>query len=169
MVVVFTTPTECGVCLPAVLALCLVALFVYRDMGPLKGKTMDERLKDRRTLVLALNRYGLWWVSSPGMRKSCLFFNLGRTAKTLLGGDRAVWGAIIVACIGNPFYVYKLRKQWTIPSVIHGLACWPTVWVVTFLNDATWFSFPIVVSVNESRKVARGNKITTIMSDVYHR
>ena len=115
------TPTEAAV-VAAVYSM-FIALFVYRDMGPLKGKTWtnDEDAPHARVgfngMVYGVSFFLVWEIMS--------FFAFA-SSETVTGGDRALWGAIISVIIAI-FYVYK-RSSKLEESVGACLAAGTPIW-----------------------------------------
>ncbi|MCW4629091.1 MULTISPECIES: TRAP transporter large permease [Marinomonas] len=148
------TPTEAAV-VAAVYSM-FIALFVYRDMGPLKGKTWtnDEDAPHARVgfngMVYGVSFFLVWEIMS--------FFAFA-SSETVTGGDRALWGAIMSVIIAI-FYVYK-RSSKLEESVGACLAAGTPIWGRNLSMMLRGF-FPSLFG-EESRKVMLEGTKTTVM------
>ncbi|WP_111638886.1 TRAP transporter large permease [Marinomonas shanghaiensis] len=148
------TPTEAAV-VAAVYSM-FIALFVYRDMGPLKGKTWtnDEDAPHARVgfngMVYGVSFFLVWEIMS--------FFAFA-SSETVTGGDRALWGAIMSVIIAI-FYVYK-RSSKLEASVGACLAAGTPIWGRNLSMMLRGF-FPSLFG-EESRKVMLEGTKTTVM------
>lgn len=115
------TPTEAAV-VAAVYSI-FIALFVYRDMGPLKGKTWtnDEDSIHARVgfngTVYGVSFFLVWEIMS--------FFALA-DSDTITGGDRALWGSVMSVALAI-FYIYKRSsklEQSSLVCLVAGLPIW---------------------------------------------
>ncbi|WP_417526313.1 TRAP transporter large permease [Marinomonas shanghaiensis] len=148
------TPTEAAV-VAAVYSM-FIALFVYRDMGPLKGKTWtnDEDAPHARVgfngMVYGVSFFLVWEIMS--------FFAFA-SSETVTGGDRALWGAIMSVIIAV-FYVYK-RSSKLEASIGACLAAGTPIWGRNLSMMLRGF-FPSLFG-EESRKVMLEGTKTTVM------
>ncbi|WOD06264.1 TRAP transporter large permease subunit [Marinomonas sp. GJ51-6] len=148
------TPTEAAV-VAAVYSM-FIALFVYRDMGPLQGQTWvneDDAPHARvgfNGLVYGVSFFLIWEIMS---------FFIWAESETITGGDRATWGAILSVAL-SIFYVYK-RSSKLDESILTCLAAGFPIWGRN-LSLMTRKFFPTMFG-NESRKVMLEGTKTTIM------
>ncbi|KZN14251.1 MULTISPECIES: TRAP transporter large permease [Marinomonas] len=148
------TPTEAAV-VAAVYSM-FIALFVYRDMGPLKGKTWtnDNDAPHARVgfngLVYGVSFFLVWEIMS--------FFALS-DSDTITGGDRALWG-LIMSVLLAVFYVYK-RSAKLDESIGACLAAGLPIWGRNLSLMLRGF-FPSLFG-DESRKVMLEGTKTTVM------
>lgn len=148
------TPTEAAV-VAAVYSM-FIALFVYRDMGPLKGKTWtnDEDAPHARVgfngIVYGVSFFLVWEIMS--------FFALAES-ETITGGDRALWGASISVILAI-FYVYK-RASKLEASIGACLMAGMPIWGRNLSMMLRGF-FPSLFG-EESRKVMLEGTKTTVM------
>lgn len=148
------TPTEAAV-VAAVYSM-FIALFVYRDMGPLKGKTWtnDNDAPHARVgfngLVYGVSFFLVWEIMS--------FFALS-DSDTITGGDRAFWG-LIMSVLLAVFYVYK-RSAKLDESIGACLAAGLPIWGRNLSLMLRGF-FPSLFG-DESRKVMLEGTKTTVM------
>ncbi|WP_133012839.1 TRAP transporter large permease [Marinomonas flavescens] len=148
------TPTEAAVV--AAIYSIFVALFIYRDMGPLKGETWtkDSDASHARVgfngTVYGVSFFLVWEIMS--------FFALAGS-ETITGGDRALWGAVMSVALAV-FYVYKRSsklEQSIGTCLIAGLPIWSRN-----LSLMLRGFFPALFG-DESRKVMLEGTKTTIM------
>ncbi|MCV2403565.1 TRAP transporter large permease subunit [Marinomonas sp. C2222] len=148
------TPTEAAVV--ASVYSMFIALFVYRDMGPLKGITWtnDNDAPHARIgfngLVYGVSFFLVWEIMS--------FFMFG-DSETITGGDRALWGLIMSLAL-TVFYVYK-RADHLNESITTCLMAGVPIWGRNLSLMGRKF-FPTLFG-NESRKVMLEGTKTTIM------
>ncbi|REG84963.1 TRAP transporter large permease [Marinomonas pollencensis] len=148
------TPTEAAV-VAAVYSI-FVALFVYRDMGPLKGQTWtnDNDATHARVgfngTVYGVSFFLVWEIMS--------FFALAGS-ETITGGDRALWGAVMSVILAI-FYVYK-RSAHLEQSITRCLSAGLPIWGRNLSLMLRGF-FPALFG-EESRKVMLEGTKTTIM------
>ncbi len=148
------TPTEAAV-VAAVYSM-FIALFVYRDMGPLKGKTWtnDDDATHARVgfngMVYGVSFFLVWEIMS--------FFALS-DSETITGGDRAIWGLIMSALLAV-FYVYKRSSKLEESIAACFLAGLP-IWGRNLSMMLRGF-FPSLFG-EESRKVMLEGTKTTVM------
>lgn len=148
------TPTEAAV-VAAVYSM-FIALFVYRDMGPLKGKTWtnDEDAHHARVgfngMVYGVSFFLVWEIMS--------FFAFANS-DTVTGGDRAIWGLIMSVALAI-FYVYK-RSSKLEESIGTCLAAGMPIWGRNLSMMLRGF-FPSLFG-EESRKVMLEGTKTTVM------
>ncbi|AEF55922.1 TRAP transporter large permease [Marinomonas posidonica] len=148
------TPTEAAV-VAAVYSM-FIALFVYRDMGPLKGKTWtnDDDTTHARVgfngMVYGVSFFLVWEIMS--------FFALSDN-ETITGGDRAIWGLIMSALLAV-FYVYKRSSKLEESISACFLAGLP-IWGRNLSMMLRGF-FPSLFG-EESRKVMLEGTKTTVM------
>jgi len=148
------TPTEAAV-VAAVYAM-LIALFVYRDMGPLKDTpwVLDSDSAVARVgfsgSVYGVSFFLVWMIMS--------FFATAQD-ETVSAGDRAVWGLGIGLVIAF-FYIYKRGKDLD-ASLVRCLVSGLPVWRRNLVLLARSF-FPAILG-GESRKVLLEGTKTTVM------
>ena len=149
------TPTEAAV-VAAVYSM-FIALFVYRDMGPLKGKTWtnDDDAPHARVgfngTVYGVSFFLVWEIMS---------FFVFADSETVTGGDRALWGAVMSVILAI-FYVYK-RSSKLEESIGACLAAGMPIWGRNLSMMLCGF-FPSLFG-EESRKVMlEGTKTTTML------
>jgi len=148
------TPTEAAV-VAAVYSM-FIALFVYRDMGPLKGQTWtnDNDAPHARVgfngMVYGVSFFLVWEIMS--------FFALA-DSETITGGDRAIWG-LIMSVLLAVFYVYK-RSAKLDESIGACLAAGLPIWGRNLSLMLRGF-FPSLFG-DESRKVMLEGTKTTVM------
>lgn len=148
------TPTEAAV-VAAVYSM-LIALFVYRDMGPLKGQTWTKESDARHAkvgfngLVYGVSFFFVWEILS--------FFALSGHA-TISSGDRAIAGVVLSVLLAV-FYVYK-RSANIEQSIGTCLAAGLPIWGRNLSLMGRTF-FPALFG-EESRKVMLEGTKTTVM------
>ncbi|GAB3480125.1 TRAP transporter large permease [Marinomonas epiphytica] len=148
------TPTEAAV-VAAVYSI-FIALFVYRDMGPLKGQTWtNETDADHARVGFNGTVYGVsfflvWEIMS--------FFAFA-DSETVTGGDRAIWGLIMSLAL-SVFYVYK-RAAHLEQSLFNCILAGLPIWGRNLSLMARGF-FPALFS-EDSRKVMLEGTKTTVM------
>jgi C4-dicarboxylate transporter DctM subunit len=148
------TPTEAAV-VAAVYSM-FIALFVYRDMGPLKGKTWtnDEDAPHARVgfngMVYGVSFFLVWEIMS---------FFVWADSETITGGDRAIWGVIMSAMLAI-FYVFK-RSSKLEESIGTCLLAGMPIWGRNLSMMLRGF-FPSLFG-EESRKVMLEGTKTTVM------
>ncbi|WP_428241484.1 TRAP transporter large permease [Gynuella sp.] len=148
------TPTEAAV-VAAVYSM-LIALFVYRDMGPLKETTwtLESDTQAARVgfngTVYGVSFFLVWMIMS---------FFATADSETISSGDRALWGGIIAIAI-SIFYVFK-RSQGINDSIGHCLVSGLPVWRRNLLLIVRKF-FPALFG-KETRQVMLEGTKTTIM------
>lgn len=148
------TPTEAAV-VAAVYSI-LVALFVYRDMGPLKETpwVVDTDSLEARVgfngSVYAVSFFLFWMIVS---------FFATATSETITTGQRAIVGIIIGLIIMVASYFQQCRKKQLsiLASFFAGLSVWRrNIWLLVKQF------FPAIVG-SESRKVILDGTKTTVM------
>lgn len=148
------TPTEAAV-VAAVYSI-LVALFVYRDMGPLKETpwVFDTDSLEARVgfngSVYAVSFFLFWMIVS---------FFATATSETITTGQRAIVGIIIGLIIMVASYFQQCRKKQLsiLASFFAGLSVWRrNIWLLVKQF------FPAIVG-SESRKVILDGTKTTVM------
>ncbi|AJQ92975.1 TRAP transporter large permease [Gynuella sunshinyii] len=148
------TPTEAAV-VAAVYSM-LIALFVYRDMGPLKETswTLESDSQAARVgfngTVYGVSFFLVWMIMS---------FFATADSETISSGDRALWGGIIAIAIAI-FYVYK-RSQGINDSIGHCLVSGLPVWKRNLVLIVRKF-FPALFG-KETRQVMLEGTKTTVM------
>lgn len=148
------TPTEAAV-VAAVYSI-LIALFVYRDMGPLKETTWtnEDDLPHARVgfngTVYGVSLFLVWEILS--------FFAFAKS-ETVTSGERAIWG-LVLSLLLSVFYIYKRGKnlnESTLTCLLAGLPIWGRN-----LSQIVRNFFPALFG-EESRKVMFEGTKTTIM------
>ncbi len=148
------TPTEAAV-VAAVYSM-FIALFVYRDMGPLKDTpwVLESDSKVAKIgfngLVYGVSFFLVWEILS--------FFALADN-ENITGGDRAIWGAIMSLGIAV-FYVF-IRGKHIAESIVTCLLAGIPIWGRNLSLMGRCF-FPALLG-EESRKVMFEGTKTTIM------
>jgi C4-dicarboxylate transporter DctM subunit len=133
-----------------------IALFVYRDMGPLKGKTWtnDQDAPHARVgfngMVYGVSFFLVWEIMS---------FFVWADSETITGGDRAIWGVIMSAMLAI-FYVFK-RSSKLEESIGTCLLAGMPIWGRNLSMMLRGF-FPSLFG-EESRKVMLEGTKTTVM------
>ncbi|UTW10970.1 TRAP transporter large permease [Marinobacterium rhizophilum] len=148
------TPTEAAV-VAAVYAM-LIALFVYRDMGPLKempwvsDSDTDVARVGFNGSVYGVSFFLVWMIMS--------FFATAQN-ESITAGERAVWGlgmSLVIAL----FYIHKRGKHLGAPLVRCLVSSLP-IWRRNLVAIGRSF-FPAIVG-GESRKVILEGTKTTVM------
>ncbi|WP_026291822.1 TRAP transporter large permease [Marinobacterium rhizophilum] len=148
------TPTEAAV-VAAVYAM-LIALFVYRDMGPLKGmpwvadSDSDVARVGFNGSVYGVSFFLVWMIMS--------FFATAQSGTTTVG-ERAVWGlgmSLVIAL----FYIFKRGKH-VDASLMRCLVSALPIWRRNLVAVGRSF-FPAILG-GESRKVILEGTKTTVM------
>ena len=148
------TPTEAAV-VAAVYSM-FIALFVYRDMGPLKDTTWTN---DSDSDVARVGFNGsVYGVSFFLVWEILSFFALSNS-ETITSGDRASWG-LVMAMLLTIFYIYKRGKKLNTSMLVIMLAGLP-IWQRNLSLIIKGF-FPALFG-DESRRVMLEGTKTTIM------
>lgn len=148
------TPTEAAV-VAAVYSM-FIALFVYRDMGPLKDTpwVMPSDAAEARVgfngSVYGVSFFLVWMILS---------FFATANSETVTAGDRALWGAFLSVLLAA-FYTYK-RSQNMNESVVTCLLAGLPIWRRNLSMLVRAF-FPALFG-EESRKVMLEGTKTTVM------
>lgn len=148
------TPTEAAV-VAAVYSI-FIALFVYRDMGPLKGQTWtnDSDAPYARVgfngTVYGVSFFLVWEIMS---------FFVFADNDNVTGGDRALWGSVLSVLLAI-FYIYK-RSAKLEESIATCLVAGLPIWGRNLSLMLRSF-FPALFG-EESRKVMLDGTKTTIM------
>jgi len=148
------TPTEAAV-VAAVYSM-FIALFVYRDMGPLKGQTWTN---DNDTPHARVGFNGTVYGVSFFLVWEIMSFFVFANSETVTGGDRAIWGLVMSIALAV-FYVYK-RSSKLEESIGSCLAAGMPIWGRNLSMMLRGF-FPSLFG-EESRKVMLEGTKTTIM------
>ncbi len=148
------TPTEAAV-VAAVYSM-IIALFVYRDMGPLKETPWVEATDSAHARigfngsVYGVSFFIVWMIMS--------FFALA-DSETVTLGDRTLWGLIASVALAL-FYIYK-RSGDIHQSLVHCLVAGLPIWKRN-LGAMTRAFFPAFFG-GETRKVMLEGTKTTVM------
>lgn len=148
------TPTEAAV-VAAVYSI-FIALFIYRDMGPLKNTPWVSDTDPSHAkvgfngTVYGVSFFFVWEILS---------FFVFADSETVTGGDRALWGVIAAAALAI-FYVYK-RSQHLPESIMNCITAGLPIWGRNLKVMVRSF-FPALFG-NESRQVMLEGTKTTIM------
>jgi C4-dicarboxylate transporter, DctM subunit len=148
------TPTEAAV-VAAVYSM-LIALFVYRDMGPLKDMPW---VSDTDTAVARVGFNGSVYGVSFFLVWMIMSFFATAQSDTTSAGDRAVWGlgmSLVIAL----FYIFKRGKDLD-ASLLRCLVSGLPVWRRNLVAVGCSF-FPAILG-GESRKVILEGTKTTVM------
>lgn len=148
------TPTEAAVV--AAIYSIFIALFVYRDMGPLKNTPWVVE-KDSPIARVGFNG-SVYGVSFFLVWEILSFFVLAGS-ETITAGDRAIWGLVMGVALAI-FYIYKRGHAIDAPlftCLIAGLPIW-----ARNLGQMGRAFFPALLG-GESRKVMLDGTKTTIM------
>lgn len=149
------TPTEAAV-VAAVYAI-LVALFVYRDMGPLKNTPWVEESDEKHAkvgfngTVYGVSLFLVWMILS--------FFATSDPDSTVTTGERAIWGALLSVSLTS-FYIFK-RGAALNESFGQCFAAAFPIWKRNLVAMVTAF-FPALLG-DETRKTMLEGTKTTIM------
>ena len=115
------TPTEAAVV--AAIYSMIIALFVYRDMGPLKNTPWVEE-SDSRVARVGFN--GSVYGVSFFLVASILSFFIWSDSETVTAGDRSFWSLVIGLAL-SIFYIYKRGHdlhESSIRCFLAGLPIW---------------------------------------------
>ncbi|TBR41381.1 TRAP transporter large permease [Marinomonas agarivorans] len=148
------TPTEAAV-VAAVYSI-FIALFIYRDMGPLK-ETPWTLESDSQAARIGFNG-SVYGISFFLVWEILTFFAFADN-KTVSTGERALWGFVIANLLAV-FYVHKRSRHLDI-SIIHCLLAGLPIWGRNLIAMLRNF-FPALFG-EESRKVMLEGTKTTVM------
>lgn len=149
------TPTEAAV-VAAVYSI-FIALFVYRDMGPLKDTPWTSD-KDKPAARVGFNGT-VYGISFFLVWEILTFFIFSESEGGMGPGERAIWGIVIGLSL-MLFYIYK-RSQPLQDSIASCLVAGLPIWGRNLKVMVTGF-FPALFG-DESRKVMLEGTKTTIM------
>ena len=150
------TPTEAAV-VAAVYSI-IVALFVYRDMGPLKGIPWVEE-SDAPHAKVGFNG-SVYGVSIFMVFMILSFFATSDPENTSTAGDRAIWGLALSAAI-TIFYIIKrsghLNESFA-QCFVAGLAIWKRNFVLLVKGF-----FPALFGEETRKTMLEGTKTTVML------
>lgn len=150
------TPTEAAV-VAAVYSI-IVALFVYRDMGPLKGIPWVEE-SDAPHAKVGFNG-SVYGVSIFMVFMILSFFATSDPENTSTAGDRAIWGLALSAAI-TIFYIIK-RSGHLGESFAHCFVAGLAIWKRNFVLLVKGF-FPALFGEETRKTMLEGTKTTVML------
>jgi len=149
------TPTEAAVV--AAIYSMIIALFVYRDMGPLKNTPWVEE-SDSRVARVGFN--GSVYGVSFFLVGSILSFFIWADSETVTAGDRSFWSLVIGLAI-SIFYIYKRGHdlhESSIRCFFSGLSIWKRN-----LSLLVRSFFPAIFSGDTRETMLAGTKTTLML------
>jgi len=150
------TPTEAAAV--AAIYSIFIALFVYRDMGPLKGISWVSESDSAAAkvgfngTVYGLSFFMVWMIMA--------FFVTSGPESTVTAADRALWGAPLSILI-TALYVY-VRGAQLHTSGLHAVVAGLPVWGRNLLLMLKMF-FPVLYSKETKEVMLTGTKTTLML------